>query len=77
MFRAAHHSKSGALNCVYSIWFIYTCSDGPLSRPSGWFFPLSLGNGRSPHVHINQRMQTQFRASDDERCTARSMLSLQ
>jgi hypothetical protein len=24
--------------------------------------PLSLGNGRSPYGHINQRLQTQFRA---------------
>jgi len=31
-------------------------------------FPLSLGNGRSPHGHINQRLQIQFRAPDDERC---------
>jgi len=22
MFRAAHHSSSGALNCVCSLWFI-------------------------------------------------------
>ena len=40
-------------------------------------FPLSLGNGRSPHGHINQRLQIQFRAPDDERCAARNMLSLQ
>jgi hypothetical protein len=31
-------------------------------------FPLSLGNGRSPHGYINQRLQTQFSAPDDERC---------
>ena len=35
------------------------------------------GNGRSPHGHINQRLQIQFRAPDDERCAARNMLSLQ
>ena len=40
-------------------------------------FPLSLGNGRSPYGHINQRLQIQFRAPDDERCAARNMLSLQ
>jgi hypothetical protein len=40
-------------------------------------FPLSLDNGRSPHGYINQRLQIQFRAPDDERCTARNMLSLQ
>jgi len=39
-------------------------------------FPLSLGNGRSPHGYINQRVQIQFRAPDDERCAARNMLSL-
>jgi hypothetical protein len=27
--------------------------------------------------HINQRLQIQFRAPDDERCAARNMLSLQ
>ena len=40
-------------------------------------FPLSLGNGRSPHGYINQRLQKQFRAPDDERCAARNTLSLQ
>jgi len=32
MFRAAHRSSSGALNCICSLWFIYTCCDRPLSR---------------------------------------------
>jgi hypothetical protein len=27
MFRAAHHSSSGALNCICSLWFTYTCGD--------------------------------------------------
>ena len=79
MFRAAHRSSSGALNCVCSLWFIYQCGDRPLSRLSEkWIthFPLSLGNGRSPHGHINQRLQIQFRAPDDERCAARNMLSI-
>jgi len=40
-------------------------------------FPLSLDNGRSPHVYINQRQQIQFRAPTDERCAARNMFSLQ
>ena len=39
--------------------------------------PLSLGNGRSPYGHINQRLQIQFRAPDDERRAARNVLSLQ
>jgi hypothetical protein len=34
-------------------------------------------SGRSPHVYINQRLQINFRASDDERYGARKMLSLQ
>jgi len=36
-----------------------------------------LGNGRSPYGHINQRLQIQFRAPDDERCATQNMLSLQ
>jgi len=68
MFREAHRSSSGALNCICRLWFIYPCGDRPLPR---------LGNGRSPHGHINQRLQIQFRAPDDDRCAARNMLSLQ
>jgi len=70
MFRAAHCSSSGALNCICSLWFIYLCGDQPLPRLSG--------NGWSPHGYINQRLQIQFRVpDDDERCAARNMLSLQ
>jgi len=69
MFRAAQRSSSGALNSICSLWFIYPCGDRPLQ--------LSLDNGRSPHGYINQRLQIQFRAPDDERCAARNMLSLQ
>jgi len=69
MFRAADRSSSGPLNCICNLWFIYPCGDRPLSRLSG--------NGRSPHGYINQRLQTQFRAPDDERCAARNMLGLQ
>jgi hypothetical protein len=36
-----------------------------------------LGNGQSPYEHINQRLQIQFRAPDDERYAAKNMLSLQ
>jgi len=32
MFRAAHPSSSGALNCIYSLWFMYTCGDQQMSR---------------------------------------------
>jgi len=31
MFRAAHRSSSGALNCICSLWFIYTCGDRPFT----------------------------------------------
>jgi len=67
MFQAAYRSSSGALNCICSLWFIYACGDRPLS---------GLDKGRSPHVYINQRLQIQFRAPDDERCATRNMLSL-
>jgi hypothetical protein len=33
MFRAAHRSSSGALNCICSLWFICPYGDRPLSRP--------------------------------------------
>jgi hypothetical protein len=61
MFRAAHCSSSGAPNCICSLWFI--C-------------PLIFGNGRSPYGRINQSLQIQFGAPDDEWCAARNMLSL-
>jgi len=35
MFRAAHRSSSGALNCICSLWFIYPCGDRPLPRLNG------------------------------------------
>jgi hypothetical protein len=35
IFRAAHRSSSGALNCICSLWFIYPCGDRPLPRLSG------------------------------------------
>jgi len=59
MFRAAHRSSPGALNCICNLWFICLCGDRLLPRLSG-HFPLSLGNGRSPHGPINQRLQIQF-----------------
>ena len=30
MFRGAHRSSSGDLNCICSLWFIYACGDRPL-----------------------------------------------
>jgi len=35
MFRAAHRSSSGALNCTCSLWFVYPRGDRPLPRLSG------------------------------------------
>jgi hypothetical protein len=73
MFRAAHRSSSGALNCICSLWYTYTCGDRPLSRLSGGGggnFSISLDNDRSPHVFANQRLKIQFRAPDDERRAA-------
>ena len=64
-WHTAHHQE---LNCICSLWFIYPCGDRPLPRLSGEIFPLGLGNGRSPHGYINQRLQIQLRAPDDERC---------
>jgi hypothetical protein len=40
-------------------------------------FPLRLDNGRSPHAYVNQRLQIEFRAPDDERNAARNTLSFQ
>jgi len=38
--------------------------------------PLNLGNGQSLYGYINQRLQIEFKAPDDERCAARNMLSI-
>jgi len=73
MIRTAYRSSSGDLKCICSLWFTYTCGDRPLSSLSGKI-PLRLDNGRSPHVYVNQRLQIQFRAPDDERYAARNML---
>jgi len=72
MFRAAHRSLSGALNCICSLWFTYTCGDRLMSSCQN-----RLDNSRSPHVYVNQRLQIQFRAPDDEGFAARNMLTLQ
>jgi len=32
---AAYRTSSGALNCICSLWFIYTYGDRPLPRLSG------------------------------------------
>jgi len=38
--------------------------------------PPSFGNDRSPYGRMNQRLQIEFRAPDDERCAARNTFSL-
>ena len=66
----AHHQE---LQTVFAASGLYT----HVVTGSCQGFPLSLDNGRSPHGHINQRLQIQFRTPDDERCAAGNMLSLQ
>jgi hypothetical protein len=39
--------------------------------------PTEPGQCQSPHVYINQRLQIQFGAPDDEQYAARNMSSLQ
>jgi hypothetical protein len=39
-------------------------------RCRGIHFTISLDNGRAPRGYINQRLQIQVRAPDDERCAA-------
>jgi len=43
MFRAAHRSSSGALNCICSLWFIYPCSNRSLPRvpTQPWQWPVT------------------------------------
>jgi len=49
MFRAAYRSSSGALNCICSLWFIYTCGARLLSRLSGkWMNPFSTQPWQRP-----------------------------
>jgi len=66
MFRPAHRSSSGALNCICSLWFIYPCGDRPLSRLRGpWQRPVTTC------VYKPETANT-VRAPDDERCAARN-----
>jgi len=69
MFRAAHRSSSGALNCICSLWFIY-CNEVK-------DFVYIIHSPFTLLQYINQRMQIQFRAPDDERCAAGNTMSLQ
>jgi len=42
MFRAAHGSSSGALNCICSLWLICPYGDRPLPRLNGHWVPTQL-----------------------------------
>jgi len=72
--QTAHHQE---LQTVFVASGLY--AHMVTGRCQGWVgtqCPLSLGNGRSPYGHINQRLQIQFGAPDDERSAAQNMLSL-
>jgi hypothetical protein len=59
----AHHQE---------LWTLFAASGLHTHVVTGCF-SLSLGNDWSPHGYINQRLQIQFGAPDDERCTARNI----
>jgi len=43
MFQAAHRSSPGALNCIYSLWFICPYGDRPLTFPTQpWQRPVTI-----------------------------------
>jgi len=67
MFRAAHLS-SGTLNYICNLWFIeYFLRCNRMLEVNSWIRRKG---------YINQKIEIQFRAPDDERCNARYMLSL-
>jgi len=55
MFRTAHRSSSGALNCICSLWFIYTCGDRPLLSLSGKTFSHSALTTAGDHMCMQTR----------------------
>ena len=78
----ARHVSSGTpiiirSSKLYLQPLVYIAMWWPAVAKAEWDFPTQPCNGRSPHGYINQTLQTQFRAPDDERCAARNMLSLQ
>jgi hypothetical protein len=81
MFRVAHRSSSGALNCICSLWFIYCnkVKDSVYIIYSIYYTQSCITYTKSFTLlqYINQRPQKQFRAPDDERRAAWNMLSLQ
>jgi hypothetical protein len=50
MFRAARRLSSGALNCICSLWFTYTCGDRPLSSLSGKWIHLIINSITRLHL---------------------------
>jgi hypothetical protein len=87
-FSTAQHVSGILMPIIRSLSTAVAASGLPLERGGGSVVgrgrsdrtdhdPLSLDNGRSPHVYINQRLQIQFTAPNDERRAARNMLSLQ
>ena len=75
MFQGAHTAHHQELQTVFAASGLYThvvtgCCPGWVGVPTvvqvGLEFPPSLDNGRSPHGYINQRLQIQFVAPDDE-----------
>jgi len=54
MFRAVHRSSSGALNCIWSLWFICPCVDRLLSKLSGNWLCQSLL--KAQHVSSGTRL---------------------
>ena len=44
MFRGAHRSSWGALNCICSLWFICPCGDRPLPSLSGKLIHSSISH---------------------------------
>jgi len=55
MFRAAHRSSLGALNCICSLWFICPYGDRPLSRLSGQWITHSALATAGHHMGIKPR----------------------
>jgi len=41
MFRAAHRSSSGALNCICSLWFIWACGEKKKIPTQPWQRPVT------------------------------------
>jgi len=59
MFRAAHRSSSGALNCICSLWFIHPCGDRLLSMLSGiivqlssWWWAICRSKHVEPSINV-------------------------